>query len=87
MSLSVWLAGTLLSDDLVIELVKRLQRKGAGHTAQAIYRAAVTGQSATVLDSYDRRNILAALDDRPARLEELRGVLLRGHASSEREGL
>ena len=83
----MWLAGTLLSDELVIELVKRLQRNGAEHTAQAIYRAAIRGQSAAVLDSYDRRNVLAALDDRPVGLEELRGVLLRENASTRREGL
>ena len=83
----MWLAGTLLSDELVIDLVKRLQRSGAEHTAQAIYRAAIKGQSAAVLDSYDRRNILAALDNRPAGLEELRGVLLREHAWRQREGL
>jgi hypothetical protein len=87
MSLGVWLAGTLLSDELVIELVKRLQRNGAEHTAQAIYRAAITGQSTAVLDSYDRRNVLAALDDRPANLEDLRGVLMREQARRQREGL
>jgi hypothetical protein len=73
----VWVAGTVLSDELVIELVKRLQRHGAEHTAQAIYRAAIKGRSAAILDSYDRRNILTALDDRPAGLDELRSVLLR----------
>ena len=72
----VWIAGTLLSDDLVVDLVKRLQRNGAEHTAQAIYGAAIKGRTAAVLDSYDRRNILAALDDRPASLEELRAALL-----------
>ena len=72
----MWLAGAHLSDDLVVELVKRLQRNGAEHTAQAIYSAARTGRSAPVLDSYDRRNMLAALDDPPAGLEELRSVLL-----------
>ena len=81
----MWVAGTLLSDELVIELVKRLQRHGAEHTAQAIYRTAIKGQSAAVLDSYDRRNILAALDDRPAGLEELRDVLLR-QASARARG-
>ena len=83
----MWVAGTLLSDDLVIELVKRLQRDGAEHTAQAIYGAAIKGQSAAVLDSYDRRNVLAALEDRPAGLEELRSVLLREHLWRQREGL
>ena len=81
----MWVAGTLLSDELVIELVKRLQRHGAEHTAQAIYRTAIKGQSAAVLDSYDRRNILTALDDRPAGLEELRDVLLR-QASARARG-
>ena len=80
----MWLAGTLLSDELVVELVKRLQRNGAEHTAQAIYRAALTGQSAAMLDSYDRSNVLAALDDRPAGLEELRGALLREHVARVR---
>ena len=75
----MWVAGTLLSDELVIELVKRLQRYGAEHTAQAIYRAAIKGQSAAILDSYDRRSILTALDDRPAGLDELRSVLLQEH--------
>ena len=83
----MWLAGTLLSDELVVELVKRLQRNGAEHTAQAIYRAAFTGQSAAMLDSYDRRNVLAVLADRPAGLEELRDVLLREQGRRQREGL
>ena len=73
----MWLAGTLLSDELVLELVQRLQRNGAEHTAQAIFKAAIKGQSTAILDSYDRRNILAVLDDQPAGLEELRAVLLR----------
>jgi uncharacterized protein (DUF1778 family) len=35
----------------------------------------------------DRELILRALDDPPAGLEELRGVLLREHAWRQREGL
>ena len=73
----MWLAGTPLSDDLVVELVERLQRHGASHTAQALYGAAVKGRSAAVLDSYDCKNILAVLGDRPAGFEELQSVLLR----------
>lgn len=73
----MWLAGTSLSDDLVVELAKRLQHHGAQHTAQALYRAALGRRPAAVLDDYDRRNILAVLDDRPAGFEELHSVLLR----------
>ena len=73
----MWLAGVSLTDDLVVELAQRLQRDGAQHTAQALLKAAVKGQSAAALDTQDRKNILAVLDDPPAGLEELQGVLLR----------
>ena len=73
----VWLAGTSLSDDLVVELARRLERNGAHVTAQALLRAAVRGRSAAALDRNDRGNILAALTDRPADFEELYNVLLR----------
>ena len=73
----MWLAGVPLSDDLVVELAQRLQRYGSQQTAQALLRAAVSGRSAATLDAQDRENILAVLDDPPAGLEELQGVLLR----------
>ena len=73
----MWLAGVPLSDDLVVELAQRLQRYGSQRTAQALLRAAVSGRSAATLDAQDRENILAVLDDPPAGLEELQGVLLR----------
>lgn len=73
----MWLAGVSLSDDLVVELAQRLQRSGSQRTAQALLRAAVSGRSTAALDPQDRQNILAALDDPPAGLEELQGVLLR----------
>ena len=73
----MWLAGVSLSDDLVVELAQRLQRNGAQHTAQALLKAAIRGTSAAALDTQDRKNILAVLDDPPAGLEELQGVLLR----------
>jgi len=82
----VWLAGTALSDDLVVELAKRLQRIGAQHTAQALLSAATKGRSAARLDSQDRMNILAALEDAPDGLEELQSVLLR-EVERRREGL
>ena len=73
----MWLAGVSLSDDLVVELAQRLQRNGAQHTAQALLKAAIIGTSTATLDTQDRKNILAVLDDPPAGLEELQGVLLR----------
>ena len=73
----MWLAGVSLSDDLVVELAQRLQGNGAQHTAQALLKAAIRGTSAAALDTQDRKNILAVLDDPPAGLEELQGVLLR----------
>ena len=73
----MWLAGVSLSDDLVVELAQRLQRNGSQRTAQALLRAAVSGRSTAALDPQDRQNILAVLDDPPAGLEELQGVLLR----------
>ena len=82
----VWLAGTPLSDDLVVELARRLQRNGAEHTAQVIYTAARRGEAAAMLDGYDRRNILAALDDVPAGFEQLHDVLLREIERHRREG-
>jgi hypothetical protein len=75
----VWLAGISLSDDLVVELAKRLQRNHAQRTAQALLSAAVKGRSAVILDSYDRKNILAVLANPPPGLEELREALLSDH--------
>ena len=72
----MWLAGVSLSDDLVVELAKRLQRNGAERTAQALLSAAMKGRSAATLDSSDRKHIHAALDDPPPGLEELRAVVL-----------
>jgi hypothetical protein len=83
----VWVAGILLSDDLVVDLVKRLQRHGCRVHGPSHLQS---GNERTV----DRRaqqlrpqDILAALDDRPAGLEELRAVLLREHDSRQREAL
>ena len=73
----MWLAGVSLTDDLVVELAQRLQLSGADRTAQALLRAAVSGRSTAGLDTRDRKNILAVLEDPPAGLEELQVVLLR----------
>lgn len=73
----MWLAGTSPSDDLVVELAQRLEKNGAHVTAQALSSAALRRRSAAPLDRYDRRNILAALTDRPADFEELYTVLQR----------
>jgi hypothetical protein len=81
----VWLAGISLSDDLVVELAKRLQRNHAERTAQALLRAAMKGQAAPSLDAYDRKNIVAALDNPPPGLEELRSALLNGRVKSGRD--
>ena len=82
----MWLAGTSLSDDLVVELARRLERNGAHVTAQTLLSAALRGRSAAPLDRYDRRNILAALTDRPSDFEELYTVLLR-QIERRRDGL
>jgi hypothetical protein len=82
---TVWLAGISLSDDLVVELAKRLQRDRAERTAQVLLSAAARGRSAAVLDSHDRKNILAALDNPPPGLEELRGALLKEHGRPGRK--
>ena len=97
----MWLAGVSLTDDLVVELAQRLQRSGVQHTAQALLKAAISGRSTAALDTQDRKNILAVLDDDPpAGLEELQayycgGIRRRGggdkcraarHGSSVQEG-
>jgi hypothetical protein len=73
----MWLAGVSLTDDLVVELAQRLQRNDLRHTAEALLKAAVSGRSAAALDTQDRKNILAVLDDPPSGFEELQAVLLR----------
>jgi hypothetical protein len=80
----VWLAGVSLTDDLVVELAQRLQRNGAQHTAQALLKAAVSGRSTAALDTQDRKNILAVLDDLPAGLEELQGTTAGNQAPGRR---
>ena len=73
----MWLAGVSLTDDLVVELAQRLQRNGLQRTAEALLKAAVSGRSAAALDTQDRKNIVAVLEDPPAGFEELQAVLLR----------
>lgn len=70
----MWFAGLSLSDDLVVELAQRLQHYGSQRASQALLRAAVSGRSTAALETQDRENILAVLDDPPAGLEKLQGV-------------
>jgi uncharacterized protein (DUF1778 family) len=72
----MWIAGIRVTNDLVVELARRLKQNGSEFTAQALLRAAMRGQSAATLSSYDRRNIVAALDNPPRGLEGLRKALI-----------
>src|SRR6185503_584331 len=79
--------GVSLTEDLVVELAQRLQRDGAQHTAQALLKAAISGRSTAALDTQDRKNILAVLDDPPPGLEELQSTTAGNQAPARQARL
>ena len=81
------LAGLDISRELMLELAERLTHSGASDTAALLLIADAKGEERVGLAIRDREALIHALDDRPAGLEELCGLLLREHVWRQREGL
>jgi len=77
------LAGIPVSDALVRELADLVDEP----TATVLERALETEVLILALSIEDRERILRALEDPPAGLAELRGVLLKEHEWRQRVGL
>jgi hypothetical protein len=82
--MTVMLAGIPVNDDLVLELARMVDDDELAERLEDAYRR---GVKILALDFRDRDSIIAALDDPPAGLAELRGVLLREREWRVREGL
>jgi uncharacterized protein (DUF1778 family) len=80
---SMMLAGLRVSPDLVRELAAIVDEP----TATVLERALEVETVVLALSIEDRERILRALDDPPAGLAELRGVLLQEHEWRKRVGL
>ena len=81
---TVAIAGVSVTHELVASIAAKLDGSPAGDwlTTGLENETRILG-----LDIDEREAILRALDDPPAGLEELRGVLLREHVWRQREGL
>jgi hypothetical protein len=80
----VFVAGLPVRDDLILELARMVDDAVLAERLESAYGRAV---KVLALDVAERETILAALDDPPAGLEELRGVLLNEREWWRREGL
>jgi hypothetical protein len=78
------LAGVPVRDDLVLELARLTSDE---ELAEKLERACSNEAKVLALDFQDRDSILAALEDPPPGLEELRGVLLGEREWRTRERL
>jgi hypothetical protein len=78
------LAGIPIHDDNVLELAHRVDDPHLAYGLETAYSAMTKLLALTIAE---RETIIRALDDPPAGLEELRGVLLREHVWRRREGL
>lgn len=79
------IAGVKISDSNLLGLAQQLRLNGAWSTADSLEGSVAAGDHTLHLDVLDREAILRALEDPPAGLEKLRGVLLR--ESTERRGV
>ena len=73
------LAGFGVEDEHVLELADMLRVAGYDQTAERLKWAVRYGDDLVGLRIADRLAILDVLDDAPARLSELRGVLASEH--------
>jgi hypothetical protein len=81
------LAGLDLTDDCVLELIRRLRRADLNHQADTIEGALVTGQAEAPLTTPDHIAVLTVLEDPPVGLAQLRDTLLNEHTAGQRDGL
>lgn len=81
---AVYLAGIPVRDDLILELARLIDDQELADKFETAYGREV---KVLALDIPERETIIQALDDPPAGLEELRGVLLREMEWRRREGL
>ena len=81
----MWLAGVPVSDEHVVELVRRLRESDLPVHADHLERALDRGARIVALDVADREAILQALEGCPDTLADLRGVLVDEHLWRARE--
>lgn len=81
------LAGLPVAADAVDELVGLVRAADAADLADRLARANADDVKLLALTIDDRAIILAALEDPPEGLAELRGVLMNEHEWRKREGL
>jgi hypothetical protein len=80
----VFLAGLPIPDRLVLDLARMVDDE---ELETRLRSALAHDVKVLALESDERETILAALDDPPAGLEELRAVLLQEHVWRQAEGL
>jgi hypothetical protein len=78
------LAGVLVRDDLLLELARLVEDEQLSEKLEDAYSRQT---KVLALTFADRDGIIAALEDPPLGLEELRSVLLREREWRVREGL
>jgi hypothetical protein len=82
--MTIYLAGIPIRDEAILELARLVDDPNLAGKLEDAYRRDV---KILALEITERETILAALDDPPADLTELRGVLLRELAWLRREGI
>jgi hypothetical protein len=79
-------AGTRLRREQVLELASMLARDGSDRTARVLLVALTKGQEFAALTMDDKECVLAALDQAPTMLTDLRGALFN-ELNWQRRGL
>ena len=82
--MTIMLAGIPVQDGLILKLARMVDDDQLADRLEHAQRA---GVKILALELADRETILAALDDPPPGLEELRGVLLRDLTWLRSEGI
>jgi len=82
--MTIHLAGIPVSDEAILELARLVDDTDLATKLEDAYRRDV---KILALEISERETILAALEDPPADLAELRGVLLRELEWLRREGI